>query len=105
MPHRAPGPWPSLVIILAASILFVLDRRRHARAMSRNEEGHCARCGVELTGPARRVQVSGGPRSVETGFVCDRCYAAVKLREKIVWLLLAAAVVAVLLLEWWRTHP
>ena len=105
MPRHAPGPWPSLIIILIATILFVLDRRRHSRAVARNQEGRCARCGEILTEPAHRVQVSGGPRSVETGFVCGRCYAAVKLRERIVWLLIAAAVVAVVLLEWHRTHP
>lgn len=105
MPRHAPGTWPSLIIILIASILFVLDRRRHSRAVALNREGRCARCGVELTEPAHRVQVSGGPRSVETGFVCNRCYGTVKLHERIRWAFIAAAVVAVLLLEWHRTHP
>jgi hypothetical protein len=104
MPRHAPGPWPSLIIILIATILFVLDRRRHARAVSLNQSCRCARCGVELTEPAHRVQVSGGPRFAETGFVCDGCYGTVRLHEKLFWMLLAAALVAVIVLEWQRTH-
>ncbi len=73
--------------------------------MARVEAGRCAKCGEVLTGPGHRIQISVGRRSIETGIVCDRCYAAVRLRERILWLLLAAAVAVVLFSEWLRRHP
>ncbi len=60
---------------------------------------------VILASPGHRIQVSVGRRSVHTGIVCDRCYAAVRLRERILWLLLAAAVAGALVSEWLRRHP
>jgi DNA-directed RNA polymerase subunit RPC12/RpoP len=103
--RSAPGPWPTLVIVIVATVLMVVDHRRMKRARTLNEEGRCARCGSVLVGPAHRVPIAGGPRFVRTGYVCDACEAKVKIQERIVWSLLVAGVVFVLLLEWKRTHP
>jgi hypothetical protein len=103
--RSAPGPGPTLVIIIVATVLMLVDHRRLKRARARNEEGRCARCGNVLVGPAHRVPVAGGPRFVRTGYVCDACEAKVKLQERIVWSLLAATIVIVLVMEWKRTHP
>jgi hypothetical protein len=103
--RSAPGPWATLVLVAIATALFIFDRHRLKRARQRNLEGRCARCGAFLVGTPHRAPVAGGPRFVSTAFVCDACHRRVKVAEWVIWVLLAAAIVVVLFLEWKRTHP
>jgi hypothetical protein len=104
MPRHAPGAWGTFIIIAAVAVIMYFDRRRQRRADRLNEQGRCARCGAPLLGMGHRAPVSGGPRFVHTGQVCDACYLVVRRHERIVWGLLALALVTSLVLAWQEGH-
>jgi hypothetical protein len=105
MPRHAPGTVPSLIILAAATLLTLEDRRRRKRAERLNREGRCARCGGSLDGPGHRVPIAGGPRFVWRGSVCERCYGVVRLQERIFWIFLAVAMAILVYLTWWSLQP
>src|SRR5262250_3465583 len=102
MPRRHPGPWATLAMVAVASIVFFFDRRRRKRAVRLNRDGRCARCENALFGPGHLVSIFG--RSAWRGRVCERCYAVLRLQERIVWSLIAGGLVVVLVLWWWSAH-
>jgi hypothetical protein len=92
-----------MAIVAVTALVFFFDRRRRKRAERLNQNGRCARCETALFEPGHLIAISGG-RAAWRGRVCERCYAVVKLQERIVWSLIASGVVAVLVLWWWSAQ-
>ena len=91
----------NLIIVAVATLLFVADRLRIRRGKNLNQNDRCARCGAVLLEPAGRVTIGGGPYAAWRGVVCSKCYAFVKVQERIAWSLLVVLLVAVLIFAWW----
>jgi len=101
MSRHPTSPLANLIIVAAATLLFIADRLRIRRGKNLNENDRCARCGALLLEPGGRVTIGGGPYAAWRGVVCSKCYAYVKVQERIVWSLLAVLLVAVLVFAWW----
>lgn len=103
MTRHPTSPLANLIIVAAATLLFVIDRLRIRRGKKLNEGDRCARCGGAIDEPGLRALIAGGPYAPWRGYVCTKCFVRAKLEERVLWSLAAAALVALLLLWWWSS--
>lgn len=91
-----------LVIVLAAGVLGAADAAIRRRALRRDRNGQCARCGKDLT-PMQSVRVPVAGGEIHTlARVCPACASRDNKIRRFTWAILAVLFVVTIWLLWLR---